>query len=193
VWGWIDRFRAGRGLARAFGSGFLERFEVPEVVAELAIDHTLVTDELIEVVVAGEGQGLGVGGFGHEWAQAGGVLVGRVVSVIAAGHDARGLMAVGSPESPPGDGDALDDEALDGMAWEVLLIQLGEQSGEFVEALIGLIGGHEDGLSEQAVLTGVLAGAGLALGSPGPGGFGGVTAIGVDSALRRGFELGRIY
>ncbi|HPD30732.1 MAG TPA: hypothetical protein PLL20_12105, partial [Phycisphaerae bacterium] len=94
--------------------------------------------------------------------------------------DAVGFVSQGPAEAPVADGDPLDEEALgraDGLIFGGKLIE------EFIEgvAILGRVVADDGVAGEEAVLKGVAAGAGLAFGGPGAGGFAGVGAIGGDS------------
>ena len=119
-------------------------------------------------------------GFGHEDDG----VAGGVDGFVQASGEEAGFEGGGAEEGLLGEGDALDGEELLGVDGAVIVDEVGLEVGDGVEVFEaddGEVGGGE------AVLAGVLGGAGLALGGARAGGAGGVGAVGGELLFGDGF------
>jgi hypothetical protein len=140
---------------------------------DVPLDHRFVADEAVEDV--GLWEDLVVLGLGREeLVEAGNDGLAGLAGLL----DGFGLEAVGAAQTPVAGGQTLDEELLEG----ALGLQVfGEGNEEVVVVVVGFVrvlGGQDDLVGEQAVLDGVLGGAGFAFGGPGAGGFFGVGPVG---------------
>jgi len=166
------RWRRGRRWGREEVGLGAEAAEFGEDAVELAVEHGLVPGESVEV--AGDGQG------------AGRELVAIEVGLV----DGAELEALGAAESPVGGGEASDEHLLDDAAGLDLAGEVGDEGVE-VGGVLGAIAVENDDLAgSQAVLEGVLGGAGFAFGGAGPGGPASVFAVGLKLFFGNAFWHG---
>ena len=110
-------------------------------------------------------------------------------AVLAVG-DGAGLGAVEAGQAPVDDGDLLDEERFQRGGGGKLVLERLDEPVEVVAGLVGFQGRRDDGLGEDAVLEGVVATDGLALGRAGAGGFLGVAAVGGELFVGDTFGAG---
>jgi hypothetical protein len=130
---------------------------------------------------------LGAGDFdipltGEFWDHEDHRAIAGVEGLVEAGGEEAGFEARAAEDSLLGEGEALDGEELLGVDGLVDGDEVGAEIIEFFEADDGEGGGGE------AVFAAVLCGVGLPLGGTGPGGLGGVGAIGGDLFFGDGFS-----
>ena len=133
----------------------LEFFEGAVIVALAGIDHPL---EALEVAGVGdEGVG-GIAGFGFR-------MLGKVD--VGGVFPENGLDAPHTAEAPFVVNERVDEEALVGIGRAVVFVVFGSQFGEILDGFVE----HDLMNGDDAVLHGVVAGCGLALGGAVTGGF----------------------
>jgi len=135
--------------------------EVGEEAVELAVEHGLVSEEDVEVFRDGEG------------------ACREVAAIVEGLADGAELEALGAAEAPVGGGEARDEHLLDDAAGLEFVAEVGDEGVE-VGGILGAVAAENDDLAgAQAVLEGVLGGAGLAFGGPRSGGPASVFAVGL--------------
>ncbi len=117
--------------------------------------------------------------FGHEDHR----VTGGVEGLVEASGEEAGLKARGAEESLLGEGEALDGEEFLGVDGLVDGQEVGSEMGDLLEVFEADDG---EGGGSEAVFAGILCGAGLPLRGAGPGGLGGVSAIGGELFLGDG-------
>ena len=132
---------------------------------------------------------LGAGDFdiaitGEFWAHEEDGVAGGVEGLVEAGGEEAGFEARGAEDGLLGEGDALDGEEFLGVDGLVDGDEVGSEMGDLMEVFEADDG---EGGGGEAVFAGILGGAGLALRGAGPGGLGGVGAIGGELFLGDGF------
>jgi hypothetical protein len=107
-----------------------------------------------------------------------------VEGLVEAGGEETGFEAGGAEDRLLGEGEALDGEEFLGVDGLVDGDEVGPEVGDLIEFFEPDDG---EGGSGEAVFAAILRGAGLAFWRAGPGGLGGVGAIGVELFLGDGF------
>ena len=163
--GWLGRGRAGRE-----GRGFSFFAEGFEGFIKGSAEGGFVALEQGEVGAAG--------GTGEELREVPAVLdlgfVAKIEFRFDVGGEQSGFHADAALEAPLGDGDLLDEDPGEGVFRPEVFVEGGGKLSVGVFVLVG----EADLAGGEAVLEGVLGGAGLALGRFGSGGFLGVASIG---------------
>ena len=104
--------------------------------------------------------------------------------------DGAELEALSAAESPVGGSEASDEHFLNDAAWLDLVAEVGDEGVE-VGGILGAVAAENDDLAgAQAVLEGVLGGAGLAFGGPRSGGPASVFAVGLKLFFGNAFWHG---
>ncbi len=152
------------GWAREAGLG-AEGVELGHGAAEFAVDHGFVADQAVEIVDLGHDA---AGSFGRIAAQGVREFGYGGLGARAGVGDGDHLETGGTGQAPVAQGDALDEEVVEGALGAELATDAFEQGVEVFGGFGGV--GFEDGVGgEQAVLDGVLGDGGFALGRAGAG------------------------